>query len=1118
MPRSTDTEQPGAIIRVGRLLQMSWGIALVVSLLTSLNAFILVGWLVSSTGGQVSLAYIASVVVFAPMVLTFAERAMSVRGVARIGIFDLIRASGSNLRTMAGGWLLLMGYVSLAALLARGAGFYLSILTQYWFTPSFDTRWLALGVFGVALLVTIAGITNSDSLYPIGPVTGRLVYAGLVLVLIVAGWAWLDPAPAKALGPTQQIGFWGIVALLVPRLWGIGLLLGLRRQMRQPRRRWVPALAAPIVLGGLLGAIVAAVPGYPHLWVSKLGEPATLLGNLGSAWLELAFVITGLFLTYVALHGTLDRCLNLVTSMTAHGYLPGGAKGDQEERDGPRATWILTGVACILIVGLVPIEIVVGLVSAGFLWVNILLNGPELFRRQPYGPSKGVLALPFHPLFPGLAVAVGIFLSVALPLAATGIGIAWLAAGAVLFLVFGRKKSLALGPAQDTVSGSHIPSPAGSSVVAAITDPYSATALLQAAARLARVQNRSLIALQVLALPDYLPSNMKQLEAQQQLAIVQEYVERVGVADDIPIVPFVRVAPNVAAGIVDTVREEDVELLVLSWETTKRPQVLDRAWETLTGKQRKEQSAEAGQGHPELDETLDSVIHDVRCDTVVLRGRLPDRIDHVLVPTSGGSHNATALMLGKTLAQESHGQVTALHVVVDPSPTSATPDRPGYSPDNDQDHWLLAHIRDPEGVEPRVVHAPSIDEAVLRESLQADVLVLSATKPTLLEHGFFEGLPTDIAHASQQPTILVRPSQETAGYGPLHLWLRDAWQALSHLFSTLAPADRAAVSAQMRIAAHPSINFFVLITLAATIATLGLLQDSAAVIIGAMLVAPLMSPIAAVAMGIAEGDAHLMRVSAEAALKGIVVAIVVGMVITLISPDPQGAGQILGRTQPNLLDLGVALASGAAAGYALSRKEVSAALPGVSISVALVPPLCVVGFGLATTQFDVAGGAFLLFVTNVIAIILAAAVVFLLQGFRPASQQRGLLQKGLLVSIVSLVLIAVPLALLLEISIGPLGRLRQETRYQEQITTVLDEQIPAHIARVADVALERTKDGYIVHATLYDFEGFRPDQIDRLQALLTDHTGLPLTLQVTLLQAVLTGGDSLMPATPTPAP
>ena len=211
------------------------------------------------------------------------------------------------------------------------------------------------------------------------------------------------------------------------------------------------------------------------------------------------------------------------------------------------------------------------------------------------------------------------------------------------------------------------------------------------------------------------------------------------------------------------------------------------------------------------------------------------------------------------------------------------------------------------------------------------------------------------------------------------------------------------------------IRFSLLIALSSSIAAFGLLADSAAVVIGAMLVAPLMTPItAAAAATVTARNERLLRALAVVAW-GTVLAIAVGWLIALIASgsvvDPRDLpGEVRSRTFPTLLDLGVAVAAGAAAGYISPRRSTSGALPGVGIAVALVPPLATVGI---TAQLGLSGdarNAFLLFLTNLAAIVFAAGVALVLTGFRP-NQFGGAraLRARLAITLVMVVAVAIPL-------------------------------------------------------------------------------------------------------------
>jgi uncharacterized hydrophobic protein (TIGR00271 family) len=160
------------------------------------------------------------------------------------------------------------------------------------------------------------------------------------------------------------------------------------------------------------------------------------------------------------------------------------------------------------------------------------------------------------------------------------------------------------------------------------------------------------------------------------------------------------------------------------------------------------------------------------------------------------------------------------------------------------------------------------------------------------------------------------------------------------------------------------------------------------VIIGAMVIAPLMSSILGISLGVVQGDTRLLWDAAGTLLKGTALTIGVGLLLSLAVPDRQLTGEALGRTQPTLLDLGVALAAGAVAAYALCRKRASEAVAGVAIAVALAPPLGTIGIALAMLNGKAATGALLLYLTNLSAILASSSAVFILFGFRPDPGRR----------------------------------------------------------------------------------------------------------------------------------
>jgi uncharacterized hydrophobic protein (TIGR00271 family) len=180
-------------------------------------------------------------------------------------------------------------------------------------------------------------------------------------------------------------------------------------------------------------------------------------------------------------------------------------------------------------------------------------------------------------------------------------------------------------------------------------------------------------------------------------------------------------------------------------------------------------------------------------------------------------------------------------------------------------------------------------------------------------------------------------------------------------------------------------RFVSLMMLSTAIAVFGILGDSTAVVIGAMLVAPLMFPLLGGAAAIVMGWPRRMVNRALLVAAGSVLAVVLAAAISFIIPGRAAAlpAELMARTSPNLLDLGIALAAGAAGAYGQVRRHAADALTGVAVAVALVPPLAVVGITLQLTEWQLAVGATLLFLANVVGIVIAASATFLAAGFVP---------------------------------------------------------------------------------------------------------------------------------------
>ena len=227
--------------------------------------------------------------------------------------------------------------------------------------------------------------------------------------------------------------------------------------------------------------------------------------------------------------------------------------------------------------------------------------------------------------------------------------------------------------------------------------------------------------------------------------------------------------------------------------------------------------------------------------------------------------------------------------------------------------------------------------------------------------------------------------------------------------------DQVAVIEKRRSEGQLSARYLLMVSMSAGIAILGLLLSSPAVVIGAMLLSPLMDPIMGVGFALATGDFKWLRQAGKSLAVGTLFAILFCALIVMMSPLQTVTSEIAARTRPNLFDLGVAFFSAVAGAYAMIRGR-EGTIVGVAIATALMPPLAVVGFGLATLNGTVFWGSLFLFVTNLTAIALTATAMARIYGFSTSLSEKQTLWQAVLI-FGAFVALAIPLFLsLLQIS------------------------------------------------------------------------------------------------------
>lgn len=288
----------------------------------------------------------------------------------------------------------------------------------------------------------------------------------------------------------------------------------------------------------------------------------------------------------------------------------------------------------------------------------------------------------------------------------------------------------------------------------------------------------------------------------------------------------------------------------------------------------------------------------------------------------------------------------------------------------------------------------------------------------------------------------------------------------------------------------PSFSFHFMLGLSAIISTLGLLANSVAVIIGAMIIAPLMGPIVGMAFSVAMGNRKLLRRSSLTLLKGVILTILLSWLTAWLIGLKTVDSEIISRTNPTLIDLGIAMAAGMAGAFANTRRLIADALPGVAITVALVPPLSVVGIGLALGEQEIALGSSLLFLTNLICIIFFGALVFLFQSY--GSIQRA--KRPLALSIVFMFLLAIPLTLSM-----------RKLIIEKNLTSKISDLIVGEAVSLSDVKIKKInvipKKGYL-HISIEvtaPFESIAPEQIESWKDRLSQNISQPIDLEVEII-------------------
>lgn len=205
---------------------------------------------------------------------------------------------------------------------------------------------------------------------------------------------------------------------------------------------------------------------------------------------------------------------------------------------------------------------------------------------------------------------------------------------------------------------------------------------------------------------------------------------------------------------------------------------------------------------------------------------------------------------------------------------------------------------------------------------------------------------------------------------------------LQHFTNDIKDVNQNNVVQKIKKNTQFSFSFLILLISSTIICTLGLLLGSTPIVIGGMLISPLMWPLMKIAIGVSHELKSFIKQALSLLLLSVIIILGCSFIIAYISPIKLVNPEILSRTNPTLLDIFVAFAAGAIAAFAILQKKISDSLAGVAIAISLLPPLCVSGIGIALFNYQIASGAFLLFLANVVSIIFISIFVFIFSGIK----------------------------------------------------------------------------------------------------------------------------------------
>jgi uncharacterized hydrophobic protein (TIGR00341 family) len=581
-------------------------------------------------------------------------------------------------------------------------------------------------------------------------------------------------------------------------------------------------------------------------------------------------------------------------------------------------------------------------------------------------------------------------------------------------------------------------------IIVPISNPKTAPYLLRMATALAATRQTRIVALYV-ALEN----------AEDEGTLVDEFEPIIAsfTSENCPVELLTHPASSsVARGILDVAREISADLIILGVQNPRK-------------------------GEFEIGPVTHAVIAASVCDVMIYASHRDPNFDRIVVPVDGSDHARAACRVALQIADSFHTPMEALLV-----------QRSGHGQFEGRMRLdqSLQGLPTSTRVRRVLVNADDPVSGMLARLREDDLVVIGFASREVLEKWLFSSFSERVLDGVSGPLVLTS-SLVTEQNG----FARQVQRRLNWARPTLTELEQDALVWLASGMALANLDFFVLAIVAALIASAGLLLNSAAVIIGAMLVAPLMQPLIAFAVGLTTGRSELMRHAVPTVFMGALVALVIsfgfGQLVGMKAPTPE----MLSRSHPSLLDAAVAVTAGLIAAYATARKDIPAALAGVAIAAALMPPVCTIGLAFAAGEYALAGGASLLFLTNIVFISLAGWAVFFWMGMRPRLVDKS--RRRQYISWALVTLLALPILITL---------LNLSTR--ESDTSIVSSRLREAFAP-AELVDMRVEDGpeLQILATIRSAEPITPLKVQIIQNTLSSQLNQPVVLRVveqTLIQ------------------